>query len=155
MSVDSKLFVTCGKDKLPEVMNNVIDNLNVYHRAKLDNYWQNHTDAVNRIHFLRGEDYRAQNKTYTNGVSGDFYNFDVLSLTFGNGDENLRMLQVFPDCSCDYSDTYEGDKIIFSVGCWGMYDEIMKVVAKSVAPFGDVYYDFNDCDEEDFVKLEG
>ncbi|CAH9013027.1 hypothetical protein VP249E411_P0085 [Vibrio phage 249E41-1] len=30
----------------------------------------------------------------------------------------------------------------------------MKVVAKAVAPFGDVYYDFNDCDETDFVKLD-
>ena len=28
------------------------------------------------------------------------------------------------------------------------------VVAKAVAPFGDVYYDFNDCDDQDFVKLE-
>tara|TARA_Y100001956_G_scaffold4944_1_gene4465 strand:- start:22369 stop:22836 length:468 start_codon:yes stop_codon:yes gene_type:complete len=154
MSVDSKLFVTCGKDKLTEVMNSVIDSLNVYQRTKLDNYWQNNTDAVNRIHFLRDEDYREQSKTYTNGVRGDFYNFDVLSLTFGNGDENLRMLQVFPDCSCDYDDIYEGDKIIFSIGCWGMYDEIMKVVAKAVAPFGDVYYDFNDCDDKDFIKLE-
>lgn len=60
MSVDSKLFVTCGKERLFEVMQAVIETLNVYSREKLDSYWKEHTDAVNRAHFLTHEDYKAQ-----------------------------------------------------------------------------------------------
>lgn len=56
-------------------------------------------------------------------------------------------------CYTDHSDTYEGDKIIFSIGCWGSYNEIMMIVADAVKSFGDVYYDFNDCDDQGFVKL--
>jgi len=153
MSVDSKLFVCCGKEKLFEVVESVIDNLNIYSRSKLDEYWTQNTEANNRIHFLNGEEYKDQSKKYSNSVKGDFRCMDVLSLTFGNGDENLRTLKVFPDCSCDYSDTYEGEKIIFSIGCWGMYEEVMQVVAKAVSSFGEVYYDHNDCDDEDFIKL--
>lgn len=40
-----------------------------------------------------------------------------------------------------------------SVGYWGSCDEIMMVVAKAIKEFGDVYYDFNDCDDLDFIKL--
>lgn len=155
MSVDSNLFVTCGKDKTIEVGQAVRKALDVWITKSLDTYWQNHTDAVNRIQFLRDEDYRAQSEVYTNGVkSVDTHEFRHYTFHFGCGDRNARMLSMFIDFSCDYSDIYGGDKIIFSIGCWGMYDEIMKVVAKAVAPFGDVYYDFNDCDDKDFIKLE-
>lgn len=64
-----------------------------------------------------------------------------------------RSLFCTHSCSCDYSDTYDGEKIMFSIGHWGMCDEIMKVVAKACKEFGTVYYDHNDCDDKDFIKL--
>lgn len=153
MSVDAKLFVTCGKDKLFEVVDAVVAQLNVWVRAELDTYWKTHTDAVSRLHFLMCEDYTAQAKMFTNGVSISAYDMKVLNIHFGCGDVNHRMLGIFPDCNSDYRDTYAGDKIIFSLGCWGKSDEIMQQVAIAVAQFGDVYYNHNDCDDEDFVLI--
>lgn len=76
----------------------------------------------------------------------------MIGVNFGCGDENKRTLKVFPDCSCDYG-IYLGDKIIFSISHWGSHEEIMQLVGGSLKCFGDVYYDHNDCDDEDFVKL--
>lgn len=30
---------------------------------------------------------------------------------------------------------------------------IKKIIAEPLKDFGDVYYDFNDCDEKEFIKL--
>ena len=149
MSVDAKLFVTCGKEKLFDVLSAVTAALNIWQRNLLDNHIAT-TEYMNRLHFLYNDN---NDQGWTDGVHSDFSFPDIISTNFKVDDED-RSLKIFPDCSCDYSETYEGDKIIFSLGCWGMYNEIMMVVAKAVAPFGDVYYDFNDCDDQDFVKLE-
>ena len=149
MSVDSKLFVTCGKDKLFDVVNSVVEHLNVFVRAELDKRVEE-VGSASRMHFLWHEE---EAKDWTNGTNLSMYSMDCINVHFGIGDDLHRNLSILTDCSCDYSDTYRGDKIIFLLGCWGMYDEIMKVVAKAVAPFGDVYYDYNDCDDEGFVKL--
>ena len=153
MSVNSKLFVTCGKERLFDVMQVVIETLNVYSREKLDSYWKEHTDAVNRLHFLTHEDYKAQAEIFSNGTNTWCYDFDVISVNFGCGDENKRTLNVFPDCSCDNEEVYSGDKIKFSIGHWGYHEEIMQLVGSRLKYFGEVYYDHNDCDDEDFVKL--
>ena len=150
MSVDSKLFVTCGKDHLYEVIQSVTYNINTYVRNKLDSHIAE-VGASSRMAFFWGDNYDSSK--WTNGCDIGCYGFDCINIVFGVGEEIHRCLSILPDCSCDYSDTYRGDKIIFLLGCWGMYDEIMKVVAKAVAPFGDVYYDYNDCDDEGFVKL--
>ncbi|CAM0108035.1 hypothetical protein VPH5P1C_0079 [Vibrio phage 5P1c] len=49
----------------------------------------------------------------------DTCEFRHYTFHFGCGDLGARMLGMFVDCDYDYSDTYEGDKIIFSIGCWG------------------------------------
>lgn len=153
MSVDSKMFVTCGKAKFVDVVDAVIKQLNVWVRKELDEYWQNNTDAKSRAEFLWGEDYKAQAELFTNGVRIHGYNLSIVSLLFGCGDHSHRQLNVFPNCSGDYRDTVEGDKIIFSIGNWGKNHSIMNQVAIALSPFGDVYYDHNDCDAEDFIKL--
>lgn len=153
MSVDAKLFVTCGKDKLFEVVNAVVSQLNVWVRAELDTYWKTHTDAVSRPHFLMGEDYVAQSEMFTNGVCISAYDMNILSIHIRCGNVNYRMLNTIPDCNSDYRDTYAGDKVTFSLVCWGKSDEIMQQVAIAVAQFGDVYYDHNDCDDEDPVLI--
>tara|TARA_R110002020_G_scaffold29718_1_gene93772 strand:+ start:46 stop:504 length:459 start_codon:yes stop_codon:yes gene_type:complete len=151
MSVDSKLFVTCGKNRTTEVGQAVKKALDVWVRKELDEAVR-HTGSHSRGYLIAKP---IKDLYFTNGIKSiDTHDFRYYTFNFGCGDRNARMLGMFIDCSCDYDDTYEGDKIIFSIGCWGMYDEIMKVVAKAVASFGDVYYDFNDCDDQDFVKLE-
>lgn len=153
MSVDAKLFVTCGKDKLFEVVNAVVAQLNVWVRSECDTYWKTHTDAVSRMHFLHNEDYVPQSRMFTSGVRISAYDMKMLAIHFGCGDVGHRTLGIFPDCDSDYHDTYTGDKIIFSLGCGGKSNEIMQQVALAVAEFGDVYYDRNDCDDEDFVLI--
>lgn len=153
MSVDSKLFVTCGKDKTIVVGQAVEKALNAYIRELLD-------EDVKSRGYLNLSHYASEMKKHSprfkisNGVEDiNVSDFRMYSFYFNLAEHSGRQLRMFVDCSCDYSDTYEGDKIIFSIGCWGKHDEIMKVVAKAVAPFGDVYYDHNDCDDEDFIKL--
>lgn len=149
MSIDSKMFVTCGKDKLVDVLDAVMKQLNIYTRKELDHYWENHTECVSRIHFL----FNGGAETFTNGVHLHAYSMDCLSIVFGCGDDYKRSVKVFPDCSEDYHDVVQGDKLIFSIGKWGKSNEIMKQIGLALVPFGDVYYDHNDCDDEEFVKV--
>ena len=153
MSVDSKMFVTCNKEDVNSIGNLVTETLNVYVRDKLDNYWKNNTDAQSRVNFMWGDSYKDQSNKFTNGVSVITHNFDTFVISFGNGDESRRSLFMFPTCSSDYSDVCEGYKVIFSIGYWGSSEEIMSVLSGALKTYGDVYYDFNDCDDEDFIKL--
>ena len=153
MSVDSKLFVTCNKEDVNSIGNLVTEALNVYVRDKLDNYWKNNTDAQSRVNFMWSDSYKDQSNKFTNGVSVITHNFDTFVISFGNGDESRRSLFMFPTCSSDYSDVCEGYKVIFSIGYWGSSEEIMSVLSGALKPYGDVYYDFNDCDHEYFIKL--
>lgn len=153
MSVDSKMFVTCGKDKFVDVVNAVIKQLNVWVRKELDDYWQSQTDANSRAQFFWGEAFKEEAKLFTNGVRIHGYDLNIISVLFGCGDNLHRQLNILPDCSCDYEDTFEGDKIIFSIGHWGKNYSIMNQVAIALSSFGDVYYDHNDCDDEDFLLV--
>lgn len=153
MSVDSKMFVTCNKEDVISIGNSVTKALNVYVRDKLDNYWKNNTDAQSRVNFMWSDSYKDQNYKFTNGVSVTSHNFDTFVISFGNGDESRRNLFMFPTCSSDYSDVCEGYKVIFSIGYWGSSEEIMSALSGALKPYGDVYYDFNDCDDKDFIKI--
>lgn len=80
MSVDSKMFVTCGKDKFVDVVDAVIKQLNAWVRKELDEYWQNNTDAKSRAEFLWGEDYKSQAELFTNGVKLHAYNMNCVGI---------------------------------------------------------------------------
>ena len=153
MSVDSKMFVTCNKEDVISIGNSVTEALNVYVRGKLDDYWKNNTDAQSRLNFMWSDSYKDQNYKFTNGVSIKTYNFDTFVISFGNGDDSRRSLFMFPTCSDDYNYVVEGYKVLFSIGYWGNSDEIMNAVAGAIKPYGDVYYDYNDCDDGHFIKL--
>ena len=91
-------------------------------------------------------------KDFSNGIRScythDFGSFNISFTVHGE----KRILFVTHTCSNDYSEVYEGEKIIFSLGCWGMSEEIMLVIADAIKEFGDVYYTKNDCEDE-FKKL--
>ena len=153
MSVDSKMFVTCNKEDVISIGNSVTEALNNYVRDKLDNYWRYNTTCSNRLQFLFDKILEEHSRKFTNGVSVTTRNFDAFVISFGNGDESRRNLFMCPTCSSDYNDVCDGYKVIFSIGHWGSIEEIMNVVAGALKPYGDVYYDFNDCDEVYFIKL--
>lgn len=148
MSVDAKLFVTCGKDRMFDIIGAVVKQLNIYSRAKLDSYIED-SGLMNRIQY-KGKEH---DKKYSNGCRFNGHNPEVISFIFGSGDLNFRRLGMFCDCSLDYTDSYKGAKVIFSIGHWGACDEIMQELITALKPFGDVYYDHNDCDDEGFVKV--
>lgn len=112
-----------------------------------------YVNLKNRFADLVRKDLKDESNKYSNGVSISSYNFEIFTFTFGSGDIHRRSLHMFPTCSQDHDDITEAYKVIFSIGYWGKYDEIMLIVADAVKEFGDVYYDFNDCDDLDFVKL--
>ena len=153
MSLESKMFVTCNKDDVINIGNSVTKALNTYVRDKLDNYWKSNTDAQSRVNFMWSDSYKDQSNKFTNGVSVTSHNFDMFVIGFGNGDESRRSLFMFPTCSTGYSDVCEGYKVIFSIGYWGSAEEVMNVVADALKHYGDVYYDYNDCDGAGFIKL--
>jgi hypothetical protein len=155
MGLDSKLFVATKKENILKVMPKVIGSLNTYIRAELDAYLEE-KGFSNRMQFMFRDKESKLNKDlkdFSNGISEcTTYDFRSWNINFKIQGEN-RSLFVTHTCSNDYKEVYDGDKIIFSLGYWGLSDEIMKVIAESLKEFGDVYYDFNDCDDEDFVKL--
>lgn len=156
MSVDAKLFVTCGKEMMFEVGNAVTQALNFYSRKKLDEVIASldiKKEKLARYNFLKSEEYNHINYKYSNGVKLEAHDFRTICFVFGCGDCCKRIVWMNVGCDTDYKDTYEGNKIIFSTACFESSDEIMKVIAEAVKPFGNVYYDHNDCDSEDFVKL--
>lgn len=153
MSRDSRLVLSCNKEDTLNVGNSVSKALEKYARDKLNDFWQNNTDAYNLMHFLHNDSYKEHSDKYTNGVTITAHDFDTFWFIFGNGDDNKRSLFMFATCSSDHEDI-EGDyKIVFSIGYWGSSDEIMMVVAEAVRQYGDIYYDFNDCDDLGFIKL--
>ena len=153
MSLDSMMFVTCNKEDVISLGNSVATALNTYVKDKLDSYWSSNTTCSNRLQFLFDKCLEEHSRKFTNGVSITSHDFDAFVISFGNGDESRRNLFMFPTCSSDYSDVCEGYKVIFSIGYWGSAEEIMSVVSEALKPYGDVYCDFNDCDDAGFIKL--
>lgn len=66
-------------------------------------------------------------------------------------EEDSRMLYVHFDCHVDYEELFEGSKLIFSLGCWGNSEKIIRAVLKQF-PFTDTYLLANDCDSN-WIKL--
>jgi len=154
MGENAKLFIATKPENILKVMPKVIEALNVWQRKELDQYWDK-KGFENRIQFLFRDKKLEINKDlkdFTNGIydvkTFDFRSFDIYLTVHG---EN-RSLFITHTCSNDYSDTYVGEKIIFSLGSWGLSKEIMMVVANSINQFGDIYFTNNDCSEE-FEKL--
>ena len=154
MGVDTKMFLATKKENILNVMPKIIDTINTWQRNELDIYWSK-KGFESRMQFLfRNKEIGVNKdlKEYSNGIiscnTSDFRSFNINFIIKG---EN-RSLFITHSCSCDYSEIYKGDKIIFSLGMWGMSEEIMMVVAKSVKEFGDCYYTKNDC-SYDFKKI--
>lgn len=147
MGCDTKLFVATKTENITKVMPKVLKALNEWQRNRLDQYW-NDNGFRSRLQFLFSTKDDENYQNFSNGVkSCNTYDFESFSIYFTVENEDRRLF-VTHSCSSDYSEFYEGDKIIFSLGTWGMSTEIMKVVAETVKEFGDVYFCENDCVKE-------
>jgi len=148
MGVNSKLFVIAKREAMLDLMPKLIKDLNEWQRAILDVECKK--QGLKRLLFMFTGDNR---ENWSNGLySITTTNFESFSIVLKINGET-RDLFITHTCSNNYSDTYEGDKIIFSLGRWGMDKDIMMVIAESVKEFGDVYFCENDCEGE-FEKLE-
>ena len=154
MSEDTKVFVVADQSKILEAVENVNKHLDVFIRNRLDNFakengytrWQ----AVNKG---KGN----HNISFSNGVKNTYVSFladcPSFQIVFGCGDNKDRIVWCSQN-SCDYKEIIEGNKIIFSWGCWGSNEEIAQIVCEALYKFGLVYYDLNDCDEVDFQLFD-
>jgi hypothetical protein len=64
-----------------------------------------------------------------------------------------RSMHAHFTCDVDYK-TLGEHKLIFSLGCWGDSELLMKAALQSLSMLGDVYFDCNDCDLEELAKLD-
>lgn len=156
MGVDTKIFVVADESKLLAAVGSVNKHLDVFIRGRLDSFVKD-KGYVNRFNaVINAKD--DHNVYFSNGVRQTFVNFmwddPLFQICFGCGDNNERMIHCSQN-SCDYKEVAEGNKVIFSCGCWGSNEEIAKILCKSLASFGDVYYDLNDCDNVDFQLYKG
>ena len=133
----------------------VIEAINKWQRKELDAYLEK-KGFDNRMSFLfRDKDKKVNKrlKDFTNGIDScsttDFRSFYINFTVYGE----KRSLFITHTCSDDYYTTYDGDKIIFSLGSWGLSEEIMMVCANAIKNLGDIYYTKNDCDNN-FKKLK-
>jgi hypothetical protein len=149
MGVDTKMFIATKKENILEVMPKVIKSINEWQRFELQTtFIKEGFESV--LQFLYSSEENLKN--WSNGIHNiSTYDFSCFNIDFRVNGEG-RSLFVTHACSNDHSDTYNGEKIIFSLGCWGRSEEIMMVVAEAIKEFGDIYYTHNDCQDE-FKKL--
>ena len=154
MGVDSKVFVVAGKEQALDVGQAVLEALNKWQREQLDAHMTG-MGYANRIQFMFSGDNEKSNgqKRWTNGVHLYANSFDCFQYIFTLDGDN-RTLWYFTDCSSDTDDVTREHTLMFHIGCWGRYARIMHEVIKALKPFGPVYWDHNDCDDEDYVLQE-
>lgn len=132
MGCDTKGFIATDKKDIWEVVGAIKDFLKTRPSKK---------DNINLRPFAdNGADYRLM----------DFCK--SITVNFRDG-EDYRTLWVHFDCDCDQEEVFSGPKIIFSLGCWGKCDEIIKGVLEKLKYLGRAFYISNDCGDEDYQEL--
>ena len=141
MSVDCKLFVVSGRENQSLIGNAVKEALNKHIRSVVKTKADEVGDSTIAFCLKNKED-------YSNGINICAYDFDTYMLRFNlNGEQ--RMLWFHTDNPyAEYREEIRTDyKFVFSLGCWGDYKKYINLVAEAVKHFGDVYVDWNDCDD--------
>lgn len=129
MSVDHKVFVACDVSKAIDVYHEVLKKIKELHFEQRRYFIKQYDDFFSIPTFI-------QSSLVTPYVISHGFEYFNISVGFGNGMRHMFMTHV---CSSDYSETYKGDKIIFSIGSGGEHVEIMEAVKNALSPFGDVY----------------
>lgn len=150
MGVDSKVFVIAEEHRAQDVGEAVHEHLNKWQRKLLDEHVAT-TDYKNRFQFLHSEDNKDSNgrRLWSNGVSVVACSFRTFQFEFSVAGEQ-RCLWYHTNCSCDTDYITPAHTLLFSIGHWGLYKEIMQEVVDALKPFGFVFWDTNDCDDIDY-----
>lgn len=149
MGIDSKVFVVAEYGRALDVGDAVKRRIDqwlfskVWEEAQLLGF-ANPAQLIHSDYNLKG-DGRLWSMSTDIRANG----FDCFQINFTVEGET-RTLWYFPDCSCDTDDITKQHTLSFSIGYWGMCDEIMQEVIEALKDFGKVYYDFNDCDDKDY-----
>ena len=149
MCVDAKLVVAC-KDKM-KVVEKILLAVEQCARLELRSKALSCNLLVQDILSLKDE-------VYTRYTEMSTRNFHIFTIKFGIGDKYER--QAFVHTTCDVEDILsEYDEthaaVLFSVGCWGKSELILNFVAQELCKQYDVYVDYNDSDDVDYVRFQG
>lgn len=145
MSVDHKVFVCCSKDKALEVYGAVLTALREFYRDRIVKLCFQYNCTIVR-------ELPEEIKSKLKNVDIASSNFEHFWIYFSTEKESRNILMSH-SCSSDYKEIYDGEKIIFSIGCWGDHQVYMDIIKDAIKDFGDVYEDVNDCDNIDFEKV--
>lgn len=106
--------------------------------------------------FIRTLPKNSEKEGRMKSISSDFAVFcQMFNITFWDGDDR-RSMSVHFDCHSDYSDVYDGKKIIISLGCWGRSKMIVHDCIKAIQTAlssTDAFFQENDCDSK-WVNLK-
>lgn len=153
MGVDSNVFVVADKQKALEIGQAVFNAIETWQRRELDQYVKDN-GWNSRLQFLfsnkNAVPSNPSRRMWSNGAKIQANSFDFFQIVFDYNGEN-RTLWYFTNCSCDTDHITKDHTLLFSIGNWGSNRKIMQVVIDALRPFGPVYYDHNDCDDEDYV----
>lgn len=105
MSEETICFVAYPSDKAIVVLDQVLRFLRSTQNAAIDSFWGYSSKVISVI-------------------SVDFFWRPL------DAGIEKRTLSLVSGCGGDYSDTYTGDKVILSLGCWGEHKEIMTELSK-------------------------
>ena len=153
MAVDSQLVVVCKEEEKMEVMEKIL--LAVEQCARLEL----RSKALS-CNLLLQDVLSLKDEVYTRYTEMSTYNFRTFTIRFGIGDKYERQAFVHTTCECDVEDILSAYKeprgaVLFSVGCWGKSGVILNFVAQELCKSFDVYVDYNDSDDIDYVKFQG
>lgn len=152
MGVDAKLVVVCKEKEKMEVMEKIF--LAVEQCARLEL----RSKALS-CNLLLQDVLSLKDEVYTRYTEMSTYNFHTFTIRFGIGDKYERQAFVSTACECDVEDilsTYKDafGAVLFSVGCWGQSELILNSVAQELSKSYDVYVDYNDSDDVDYVRFK-
>ena len=153
MGVDAKLAVVCKKEEKMTVVGQILHTLNKLAIDKLRTKYECCTLSMLEVA-------RLEEEHYTRDAILSTRDFSTFTIRFGVGDKYQRQAFVLTTCECDvddilsaYDETYGA--VLFSVGYWGKSELILNFVAQELSKSYDVYVDYNDSDDVDYVKFQG
>ena len=153
MGVDTKLAVVCKEEEKMEVVEKIF--LAVEQCARLEL-----RSKVLSCSLLLQDVLSLKDEVYTRYTEMSTRNFHIFTIKFGVGDKYERQAFVHTTCERDvedilsaYDETHAA--VLFSVGCWGKSELILNFVAQELSKSFDVYVDYNDSDDIDYMRFQG
>ncbi len=154
MGVDSKLVVVCKEKEKIKVMEKILLSVGVLVTVSrtLSRFDVNSCGYKETLTTGEG--------VYSSTAAMSTHNFRTFTIKFGIGDKYERQAFVNTACECDVEGILSAYKesrgaVLFSVGCWGHSELILDFVAQELCKSYDVYVDYNDSDDVDYVKFQG